>query len=223
MLVVDAGDIGPAYQPGHTHCDMLSYELMWGGERLIVDTGVYEYEPGPMRHYVRSTRAHNTVAVGGDEQSEIWGEFRVARRAKIQAASAEFAEGRFCFSGSFRGFYALPGKTVHHRALRLHVNSPGGFERLDVQDTVQFKGEQAVESFVLLHPNTTITEQANGLQLQTPGGQCFRLTAADGVNYYREQAFYCPEFGVKMDTTRIVFAVTANQQAKLAYSLTIIS
>ena len=105
MIVMDCGDIGPAYQPGHTHCDFLSYELMLDGDRLVVDTGVYEYEPGEMRHYVRSTKAHNTIVVDDDEQSEIWGEFRVGRRAKKLRGKVERRGDSVQISGKYRGFF----------------------------------------------------------------------------------------------------------------------
>lgn len=49
---------------------MLSFEWYLDGEPVVVDTGVYEYEPGPMRHYVRSTAAHNTVHIHQVLQSE---------------------------------------------------------------------------------------------------------------------------------------------------------
>jgi uncharacterized heparinase superfamily protein len=72
-LIADCGPIGPDYQAGHAHCDTLSFELCVGARRIVVDSGVYEYELGPMRDYVRSTRAQNTVMVDRVEQSEIWG------------------------------------------------------------------------------------------------------------------------------------------------------
>jgi uncharacterized heparinase superfamily protein len=33
----------PSYQPGHAHCDALSFELCIGRERVVTDTGVTEY------------------------------------------------------------------------------------------------------------------------------------------------------------------------------------
>lgn len=78
----DVGQIGPRYQPGHAHCDMLSFELAWDGVPIVVDTGTSTYEVGARRNTERGTRAHNTVQVGSHEQSEIWGGFRVARRAR---------------------------------------------------------------------------------------------------------------------------------------------
>ena len=79
----DAGQIGPDYIPGHAHCDMLNFELCIQGHPVIVDTGVSTYEVCERRHIERSTASHNTVQIANDEQSEIWGAFRVARRARI--------------------------------------------------------------------------------------------------------------------------------------------
>ncbi len=80
---VDIGNIGPDYIPGHAHSDTFNFELCVGGKRLIVDAGTSTYEPGELRTAERSTASHNTVMVGGFEQSEVWGGFRVGKRAKI--------------------------------------------------------------------------------------------------------------------------------------------
>ncbi|MCO5949303.1 heparinase II/III domain-containing protein [Mucilaginibacter flavidus] len=82
--VVDAGDVGPSYQPGHSHSDMLSFVLYSKGIPIIVDTGTSTYQIGTKRTYERSTNAHNTVELSGCNQSEVWGGFRVGRRAEIE-------------------------------------------------------------------------------------------------------------------------------------------
>ncbi len=79
----DAGQIGPDYIAGHSHCDMLNFEMTVSGKPVIVDTGTSTYQVCDRRHLERSTKSHNTVQTGYNEQSEIWGAFRVARRAKI--------------------------------------------------------------------------------------------------------------------------------------------
>jgi hypothetical protein len=81
-LLVDAGDIGPDYIPGHAHSDTLGFELYTDRRPFLVDTGISTYEKNGRRQYERSTAAHNTVQCNGVEQSEVWGGFRVARRAK---------------------------------------------------------------------------------------------------------------------------------------------
>lgn len=80
--IVDIGDIGPDYQPGHAHCDCLSFELSIGPKRIFVNTGISTYNADDRRHSERSTEAHNTVSLAGEEQSEIWAAFRVGRRAR---------------------------------------------------------------------------------------------------------------------------------------------
>jgi uncharacterized heparinase superfamily protein len=156
MLIMDCGEIGPDYQPGHTHCDFLSYELMLAGKRLIVDTGVYEYEPGEMRHYLRSTKAHNTVSVDGDEQSEIWGEFRVARRAKKHFGRVERRDNSVEISGAYSGFY---GNTWGWRPRFKHLRQANvklvkdAIESIKVVETLSGDGEHEVESYIHFHPD----------------------------------------------------------------------
>lgn len=79
-LIVDAGQPGPDYIPGHAHCDAMSFELYRDGEPVLVNCGTYAYQCD-QRHWFRSTEAHNTVQVSGVEQSEIWSTFRLARRS----------------------------------------------------------------------------------------------------------------------------------------------
>lgn len=82
-LVMDVGNIGPDYIPGHAHSDTFNFELYIDGKPFIVDTGLSTYETNARRTLERSTASHNTVEVGGVEQTEVWGGFRVARRAKV--------------------------------------------------------------------------------------------------------------------------------------------
>ncbi|WP_428591540.1 heparinase II/III domain-containing protein [Sphaerochaeta sp.] len=78
-LMFDAGEIGPKYMTGHSHCDCLSFELSVDNKPIFVNSGTYQYQ-GSKRKYFRSTEAHNTLTIGEREQSECWGEHRVARR-----------------------------------------------------------------------------------------------------------------------------------------------
>lgn len=82
-LFIDVGDIKPPYQPGHSHSDTFNFELYLGQNPFIVDTGISTYEKNTLRQNERSTSAHNTVQIGDEEQSQVWGGFRVGRRARI--------------------------------------------------------------------------------------------------------------------------------------------
>lgn len=82
-IIIDVGNIGPDYIPGHSHSDTFNFELYVRGKPLIVDTGTSTYETNKRRIYERSTCSHNTVMIDEEDQSEVWDAFRVARRAKI--------------------------------------------------------------------------------------------------------------------------------------------
>lgn len=82
-LIVDAGQPGPTYIPGHAHCDAGSFELFKAGKPVIVNCGTYAYQCKE-RGFFRSTAAHNTVMVNDIEQSQCWGAFRMAKRSKIR-------------------------------------------------------------------------------------------------------------------------------------------
>jgi len=85
-LIVDAGQPGPKYIPGHAHCDTMSYELFCDGTPVVVNCGTYAYQCKE-RSFFRSTAAHNTVMVNGKEQSQCWGAFRVAKRSYTKVNS----------------------------------------------------------------------------------------------------------------------------------------
>jgi len=60
-------DVGP-FGMGHQHEDKLAFLIQGYGKDLLVDVGSYKYEQSPMRSYVLSARAHNTVFVDGEGQ-----------------------------------------------------------------------------------------------------------------------------------------------------------
>lgn len=82
-LIIDAGQPGPDYSPGHAHCESMSFELFYKGKPLVVNCGTYAYQC-EQRRLFKSTRSHNTVRTISCEQSEIWSSFRMARRARIR-------------------------------------------------------------------------------------------------------------------------------------------
>src|SRR5262249_48877553 len=119
-MVIDIGPLGPDHQPGHGHCDLFSFEWSLASQRIICDTGVYAYQDQVMRPYVRATAAHNTVRLDGAEQSEIWKEFRVARRAYPEMTSVDVgADGALRVVGQHHGYRRLAGQPVHRRGVEV--------------------------------------------------------------------------------------------------------
>jgi len=90
FAVLDAGPIGPPWNPGHGHSDFLALEVDVAGRRFIVDPGTFQYSSGERRHRERSAQSHNGPAREGVEPVEYSGCFKVGRIA--EAALVESAE-----------------------------------------------------------------------------------------------------------------------------------
>lgn len=85
-LIVDAGQPGATYIPGHVHSDAMSFELFKAGKPVIANCGTYAYQCSE-RSFFRSTAAHNTVMINNIEQSQCWSVFRLAKRSKVKVLS----------------------------------------------------------------------------------------------------------------------------------------
>ncbi len=114
-LVADVGQPGPEDLPAHAHADTLSFELAVDDRRTVVDAGTSEYGSGPRRRFERSTAAHNTVEVDDTDSSEVWGAFRVGRRARATLERADDARGVVVVTASHDGYRHLDGSPVHRR------------------------------------------------------------------------------------------------------------
>lgn len=82
-LFIDVGQVGASYQPAHVHSDTFNFVLYVNNLPIFVDTGVSTYEKNQIRRKERSTASHNTVEIKSTEQTQVWGGFRVAKRAEI--------------------------------------------------------------------------------------------------------------------------------------------
>lgn len=80
-LIIKTGKIGPDYIPGHAHADSLSFVCNVMGRPLLVDPAISTYERNKIRQNERSTSSHNTVGLTNINSSNVWGGFRVAKRA----------------------------------------------------------------------------------------------------------------------------------------------
>ena len=96
VALLDVAPVGPDYLPGHAHADTLSFELSVFGQRVIVNAGISRYGSGPERLAERGTAAHSTVQIDGADSSEVWGAFRVARRARVFGVSLKRDRARSC-------------------------------------------------------------------------------------------------------------------------------
>lgn len=146
--IIDIAEVGPTYQPGHAHADTLSFELSLFGKRFIVNSGVSEYGFGEQRTLQRSTASHSTVVINGENSSEVWHSFRVAKRANVGLQSL-ISSGEIIISGWHNGYKRLVGKNMHYRNWKFSKNS------LLISDKVTGKKDHAEARFYF-HPEVII-------------------------------------------------------------------
>jgi len=155
VLIADVGEIGPDYLPGHAHADTLGFEMSLFGQRLFVDSGTSCYGSGRERVRQRSTSAHNTVVIDGEDSSEVWGGFRVARRARPRSFRVVEEDERVLIYCEHDGFTRLPGRPIHGREWIL------GDRSLRIRDTISGKFGSAVARYHL-HPDIAVETGEGG-------------------------------------------------------------
>lgn len=148
-LLVDVGAIGPDYIPGHAHSDTFNFVLHHDGKPLIVDTGTSTYEKNALRTQERSTSAHNTVKVGEAEQTDVWGGFRVGRRARI----TEFSESESSIKATHDGY--APLGIYHERNFHFHEN------QIEIKD--ELTKQATAKAYLHFHPTVEIEQHDTSL------------------------------------------------------------
>lgn len=173
VVLIDLAHVGPVYLPAHAHADTLSFEMSLGAKRVLVNSGTSCYGHGPERLRERGTAAHNTVVVNGEDSSEVWNGFRVARRARPFDVRLNSNDGRVFVEGAHDGYRRLVGRPTHRRKWLL------GDGILEVIDTVEGPFIEAVSRFHL-HPDVQIERQEMGavllcgelrIELEVSGGE----------------------------------------------------
>lgn len=175
VALLDVAPIGPDYLPGHAHADTLSFELSLFGQRVIVNGGTSRYGNSPERLAERGTAAHSTVQIDGADSSEVWGGFRVARRARpVGLRWGEEVDGCW-LECAHDGYQRLPGRPRHFRRWRL------GGDGLNIHDRISGDYRHAAARYHL-HPAVRVELNADGRggDLQLPGGAMMTFHLSPG-------------------------------------------
>ncbi|MEI6837167.1 MAG: alginate lyase family protein [Alcaligenaceae bacterium] len=204
VALLDVAPIGPDYLPGHAHADTLSFELSVFDQRVVVNGGTSRYGLGPERLHERGTAAHSTVQVAGLDSSEVWGGFRVARRAYPFDLQILNEPGKLQVACSHDGYTRLNGAPVHRRESVMERGS------LRVADAVRGGAHAALARYIL-HPGMQIAaDGANTWQLTLPQGQSLRVKVLAG-RARLEPASYAPEFGIVLSTQCLAVELSIGQ------------
>lgn len=161
-LIADYGAPGAHSNPAHHHAGIFSFEISTPAGMVVVDSGTPTYDPGPERDRLRSTAAHNTVRVDGCDQFQLWGAFRVGRRAWVSPVQEVRRDDWHGVSATHNGFSRLG---VLHRRSTVSIREAGFL----VLDELEGAGSRRVESFLHLAPGVTPVWQGDRVCLQPLG------------------------------------------------------
>jgi len=193
-LIADMGRIGPDSLPAHAHGDIGSIELSIGGERIVVDQGVYEYVAGERRQASRSAHHHNCLAIEGAEPADFYGAFRCGRRPRVGVSQFVGGEGGILLQGHHDGYRRLKGKPVVVR--RLEANAEG----IVFHDRIDGSHWHEATSRLLLHPDCRI-ELHGDLAIVHRGEVSIAVKGSAPLHV--EPAVWWPDMGVELATRRL--------------------
>jgi asparagine synthase (glutamine-hydrolysing) len=159
--------------------DMLSLDVFWRGQNVIVDPGTYQYN-GPARwhaHFVR-TASHSTVQVDGRDQMLHYRRFKHLYPARAERLAFEDAGAFAQVVGEHHGYARHPGGCVHRRAVLLVKD-----DLWVVLDQITGEGSHEARLHWLCGDFSYRYEPASGvLELDTPAGPfCVAVYDAGGA------------------------------------------
>lgn len=151
-IILNLGEIKATYQPGHSHSDLFTFCLNIDNQPIIIDTGISTYEVNETRNFERSTKAHNTVVLNNQNQSQVWSSFRVGKRAKI----INFIEKQDKISVTHNGYRKL--NATHQRNFSFNDNS------ICINDNIYTQKSVSVKSYIHFHPSVNLIQGNNHIK-----------------------------------------------------------
>jgi hypothetical protein len=201
------GGPSPAHQPGHAHCDALAFELSVQGQRVVTDTGVYEYVEGERRTVSRATRSHATLEVEGRDQAEVWSAHRVGGRPQVALVGWE--PGR-AVEGACAG-WATP-RCRHRR--RAEVDG----DDLVLRDRIE-GGPAAVRASLPLAPGLEPRLDGAVARIGLPAGGSLRVELPETLTWRIQRAPYYPRFGEEQQRAVLVGEASGFESGSWRFAL----
>jgi hypothetical protein len=155
MAVFDAGPLGLPPLYAHGHADALSFWLSYGGQEFLIDPGTFCYYGQDLwRDYFRSTAAHNTMRIDGQDQSIPSGRFQWSQVARSQVHHTQETDKWIEVEALHDGYRRLTDPVVHCRCLRLFKRS----KDLLITDRLICVDSHDVEIYFHFHENCHVRQ-----------------------------------------------------------------
>lgn len=195
-LRIDCTQIAPSYQPGHSHADALGFILYKNNAPLLVERGTSTYNIGKRRDLERATKSHNTVVLDNLNQSEVWGGFRVGKRALTIIIKEEPRKLQALHNG-----YKTKYKAIHSRTFSITEST------ISIEDKVT----SSLKAIAYFHFHPQVDVSLNNTQVEIKGIGWMRFKSnqeieiknykhAVGFNKYLPAKVVCVSFYKSLQT-----------------------
>lgn len=208
----DAGPHGYLSIAAHAHADALSVEVRYGGVDVLVDPGTYCYHGEPAwRSYFRSTLAHNTVEIDGENQSVEGGPFLWSTHARSETSYADVGDLRVqTWTAHHDGYARLDPVAGHERTVSLDR----GRRLLSIRDVLAASTDHRLRLTFHLGPEVEVRLAGHTAELSWRGvdgdvAAQLRLPEQLSWSVHRGETepvlgWYSPRFGQRVPTTTLL-------------------
>ena len=201
-MVMDAGPLGFGKLAAHGHADALNVILSVNGQPVLVDSGTWLYlGAGPERDRFRGTAAHNTLKIGGQDQSLPLGPFQWGQRARPGFVHVFEEDTRIILKAEHDGYRKQPG-TVG-RSLEFDKDSTW-----ILTDFVHGKRQHKMEAFYHVTTEPVVDDQQvicefDGFRVE------FKFACEQTFSIDIQKQAHSPSFGARQDLPVIVISSNA--------------
>ena len=215
-VVVRCGTVGQNGNGGHSHNDLMSYELSMA-DPILVDSGTYSYTFDPeARNHFRRTAAHNTVMVDDLEINPVddLNLFRLSGYARPQIEKWIDTASSTELIAAHDGYRRLSGGVRHRRSFNLDKSSG----RLNVVDELLGGGRHRAALHLHLTPGARICEQGAADLVLSGGGTQVRLQLTGFDRVELTEDWVSDRYGVRRRAPLIVGHIEGALPVRFAHS-----
>jgi hypothetical protein len=139
FLMLDVGEVGMAGRGGHGHNDLLAFELCLDGTPVVIDPGCSGYTADlAKKRFFRSTAAHATVQLFGEEMARFAGHWAMHNDAIPHNVTVRTDNGRVIVQAAHSGYQWLHQGSQIQRQLEIDATN----QSLTIEDRISTKQPQ---------------------------------------------------------------------------------
>ena len=222
LVLMDTGSPKTRYPDSRHHAGLLSFEMSFGKDRLIVNCGASESRAGELFDLARSTAAHSTLTLNNTNAMDLTEHGGLLALPPVVKAERHDEKGNVWIDAHHEGYRAQYG-LIHRR--RLYLGAGGGDLRGEDILTASGKPPTSPLPFDVrfhLHPDVDVSILGDGqaalLRLSRGAGWTFKVR---GGALKLDESLYLGRRGeVRRSEQLVVSGATDGEKVAVNWSFT---